>query len=228
MNTQAQQAENDSLYMRQLGIFNPSDHPTAHVTFVGVGGIGSFAAFAAGKLGIPSITLIDPDTVEKHNQPNQMYDSGDVGVPKVEALNGWMDERATFDNVAADKDTTYKQGVVVSGLDSMAARSEVWQGIKMNPSIERYIDARIAGQLILIYSFVPYDPEACDKYEATLHSDDEAEPASCTARGIIDVGFAVGSLITRQLRQHYAREAIEPVTYINHETLSVSKGDWWL
>lgn len=233
---------------RQLGFFNPEDHPNASATFVGVGGIGSFAAFATAKLGIPNITLIDPDTVEEHNAPNQLHAVDQIGTSKVEALAteitshigtvpttfqakieglAWESTAATGASVPDEiGGINAIQGLVVSGLDSMTARQDLWGKIAYNPAVPFYIDGRIAGKLILIYALNPCDPEQVDKYEATLHSDDDAEPATCTERGLIDVGFQCGALITRHIRHFYNQDDICPVTYVNQDTMSVTQGDW--
>lgn len=216
---------------RQLGFFNPEDHPGASATFVGVGGIGSFAAFATAKLGIPNLTLIDPDTIEEHNAPNQLHAIERLGEPKVAALASEIEGHigtVPIVHHARLEDALVPpfSGVVVSGLDSMAARSELWPLLKYNTDVPFYIDGRIAGQLILIYALNPCDPVDVEKYEATLHSDDDAEPASCTERGLIDVGFQCGALITRHIRHHYTGQSVSPITYVNQDTMAVSQGDW--
>lgn len=216
-------------YMRQLGWYNPEDRNDA-VTFIGVGGVGSFAAFAAAKLGIPNITLIDPDDVEIHNQPNQMYDEDDVGAAKVDALTSRLDpdqERITAHYRKAEDTGLPNSGVVVSGLDSMEARQTVWDTcIKFNPAVPLYIDARLGGQLIVVYTVNPTDMEDVEHYEKTLHSDAEGIEAPCTERGIIDVGLACAAIITRQLRRHFAGQDVDSITLLNQESLSLQHGEW--
>jgi molybdopterin/thiamine biosynthesis adenylyltransferase len=218
-------------YMRQLGWYNPEDR-NDHVTFIGVGGIGSFAAFGASKLGIPRITLIDPDEVEVHNQPNQFYSIHDCGEAKVDALAGYLLGEGGHQQVDAirhsSEDVRYLDpGVVVSGLDSMAARKSVWeQHVKLNPKVPLYIDGRLGGQLIVVYAVNPTDMEDVEAYEATLHSDDEGIDAPCTERGVIDVGLAVSALITRMLRLHFSGEQVDRITLLNQATLSLLHGGW--
>jgi sulfur carrier protein ThiS adenylyltransferase len=223
------------LYTRQLGIFNPADHPDAKVTFIGVGGIGSFAAFGAAKLGIPKITLIDPDTVEPHNQPNQFYSVHDVGYTKVDTLAGYIlgedADQEVIGHPVSYPDGIPPQfsldGVVVSGLDSMAARKDVWPRIKLNTGVPLYMDARLSGEFIVIYAVDPCNLDDCDKYEEqALFDDDEGEDLSCTARGIIDVGLMVSSILTRALRRHFAGEPIDRITMMNQATLTITKGGW--
>lgn len=228
---------NSQIFKRGTGYFNPDDNPHAAVTFVGVGGIGSFAATAVAKLGVPNITLIDPDVVEVHNAPNQFHAITNAGASKVEALAEEIErhigtEASAFQaKIGSDgwelNDPGDLEGVVVSGFDSMQARKDLWkQKVKMNPAIQLYIDARIAGELIVIYALCPYDLDAIESYEKTLHSDDEAVEAPCTERGLIDVGFAAGMLICRMVRLYFATNNFDDIHIMNVKTLKLSKGDW--
>lgn len=228
-------------YTRQLGIFDPDQHTNAAVSIVGLGGIGSFAAISLAKLGIPELKLIDFDTVEAHNVPNQFYLIDTIESSKAAALSdlchrlapinatpyvGRLDKTGFHATSAA---TLYEPTrVMISGLDSMEARSDVWEYIRLNPRVRLYLDARIAGQLIVIYATDPMDLESIDSYERTLHSDDEALPAPCTERSVIDVGMIVGGLLTRLVRGHYSADDIDPVTLLNLESLTLNTGEWVL
>jgi hypothetical protein len=237
-------------YMRQTGIFDPSLHEHASCTFVGVGGIGSFAAFAVAKLGIPNITLIDPDVVEAHNLPSQMFALNHDGDTKVEAVesqilnntgnfgvamhqakiteDGWQSpDGDPYDNGQSPFDIGKLRGVVVSGLDSMKARHDLWhQCLRMNVNVPLYLDGRLDGQLLVIYAVCPHNLDDIEQYEATLLSDDEVPAGVCTARNIIDVGFTVGAQIARAVRLHYTDTPPDKITVINQATNTITKGGW--
>lgn len=227
-------------FVRQTGIFDPAKFSDASCTFVGVGGIGSFASFAIAKLGVPNITLIDPDTIEAHNLPNQMFFEQQLVDTKVCAaaqniidLGGstLIDEycEAITENGWTDKDRLVPslEGVVVSGLDSMQARHDLWhQCLKMNMQVPLYIDARLDGQLMVIYAVNPIDLDDVDQYEATLLSDDEVVAGLCTERNIIDVGFTIAAQITRIVRNFYNNEPINKITVVNQKTNVITQGDW--
>lgn len=237
MTNSIRQAEIEGVidFTRGRDWFDPSSSD-AHVTMVGCGGIGSPTAMALAKLGIPKITLIDGDTVEKHNIPNQMFPLADIGRPKVDSL---ADVLAAYSVSEVDPIHGFVQsngiqmvddglvsgrlrGVVVSGLDSMAARNEVWKNVKYNVNVPLYVDARIGGENIVIYAVDPRKPDQCKRYEenALSFTDEEAVPLPCTRRSIIDVGFIVASMLTRVVRRHLAGEQIEHTLFWNHAGLN--------
>lgn len=232
------------MYVRQEGIFNPADHSSAHVGVIGLGGIGSFAAMSIGKLGVPNMTLMDFDHVEEHNVPNQFHALDMVGESKAasmaEALSAYAGQgpnycvgKITEEGYVSsgdDADLYNPRGLMISGVDSMESRKNIWEHgkIKMNPQVKRYIDGRISGQLIVIYTVNPMSLDDIDSYEKTLHSDADAEAIACTERGVIDVGFMCGAVLARMTRAHFNGEEIDPVTVINMNTLTMSHGEWVL
>lgn len=215
-------------YTRQRNFFDP-DTTNAVVTIVGCGGIGSFGAFSLAKLGVSELRLVDFDTVDAHNTPNQLYLPEQVGQPKVEALAATL--RASTDTKVKCYPTPLQAGIplspiVVSALDSMQARAELWEQVKYKLDVKLFLDGRLGGENVVLYAVRPSQPNDIAGYEATLHSDEEGIDLPCTGRAIIDVGFAVASLITRAVRRFYAHEPLDPMVYLNQNTLELHKGDW--
>jgi molybdopterin/thiamine biosynthesis adenylyltransferase len=216
-------------YTRQRAWFDPST-TNAAVTIVGCGGIGSFAAFALAKLGIQTLELVDFDTVEQHNIPNQLFTSCQVGHEKVAAVADFViqhnDSIAVTGHSKPLQDGIPRSAIVISALDSMAARAELWKQVRYKLDVKLFLDGRLGGEHVVLYSVDPSNPTDVTGYEATLHSDTDGDDLPCTARSIIDVGFAVGSLITRAVRRHYAHEPATPTVYLNQQTLDIFKGGW--
>lgn len=215
--------------------FNPAECGQ-QVTLFGCGGIGSPTALALAKLGIPKLILIDPDVVDKHNLPNQMFpvnsflaDSTDfiIDRPKVDIMAEVLSKFSVsevdthFDRA---ENVAKPSGIVVSGLDSMEARQETWKLVKYNVNVPFFVDARLGGENVVLYTLDPRKPNECERYEESLHSDGEALPAPCTRRSIIDVGFVVASLITRVVRRHLAGEPTEHTIFWNHASLNATIG----
>ena len=215
-------------FTRQRGWFDPST-VNAAATIVGCGGIGSFTAFALAKLGVSTLTLLDFDTVDELNVPNQMFTPDQVGQAKVTALASTI--RASTGCEPETRQAPLEAGIplapiVVSALDSMAARRALWMQVRYRLDVKLLLDGRLGGENVVLYSVDPSNPTDVAGYEATLHSDAEAEDQPCTARSIIDVGFAIASLMTRAVRRHYGHEPATPVVYLNQATLGMFTGGW--
>lgn len=197
-------------FTRQTDIINPDDIDQP-VTVVGVGGIGSPTVLAIAKMGVKNLTVYDDDFVEPHNLPNQLYRDKDIGHPKVEALKEIVRE-FTAEEIEAIPEKFNGQeisGVVVSGVDSMKARKKIWKGIKYNPAVPVYIEARMGGEFCRIYTVNPCTPDEIDAYEATLYDDDSAQEAPCTARAIIYNVFLISSFLANQVKKFVKGEELK-------------------
>ena len=191
-------------YLRQLDILAPSVVRLFPVTIIGCGGIGSSTALALAKIGVEHITLIDGDTVEAHNIPNQLFRLADIGQPKVRACATMLREfsETTVSEIPSFFDSeTPLSGIVASGVDSMKTRSEIWKKVRFNPEIPLYIDGRIGGDVIQIHTIEPCQIRDIETYEPWLFSDAEAAELPCTAQAIFYTSFTVAGLIASQLKK---------------------------
>jgi len=229
-------------YTRGKDFFDP-DTIESEVTIIGCGGIGSFAAHALAKLGVGKLNLVDFDTVEAHNVPNQLFTMANVGEPKSyslawelskttnAAVNGYRG-RVTEEGLLQEDGEEWKiplgSGVVISALDSMEARADLWKLVRMRMATSLFLDGRLGGQNVVLYAVNPVDLADIKGYEATLHSDEEGLDQPCTGRNIIDVGYAMASLITRHVRKHYAGEALPAMTYQDQDSLTLATSGWLL
>jgi bacteriocin biosynthesis cyclodehydratase domain-containing protein len=92
---------------------------TARVALLGVGGLGSWAAYALACCGVGELVLVDGDVVEESNFNRQiLYRERDLGRPKVEAAA----------EALAEFDSTCRLTPVPRRLDGVAAISEVVAG----------------------------------------------------------------------------------------------------
>lgn len=225
-------------YTRQRDFFDP-EKVDARVTIVGCGGIGSFTGVALAKLGVREFKLVDFDHVEAHNVPNQFFYPAQVGMSKVDALAETISDTAgaiiTGRGSPGPCVMPYEQSlqaglplspIVISALDSMSARADLWNLVKNKLDCKLFLDGRLGAENVLLYAANPTLPSDQRGYEATLHTDAEGVDLPCTGRAIIDVGFAIGSLMTRAVRRYYAGEPHTPITYLNQQTLEIQKGDW--
>jgi len=75
---------------------------TDRVLIVGVGGLGVPALWALARAGARRLTLVDPEPVELSNLARQViFQTSDIGTPKVEAAARWLVER--FPDVSVER-----------------------------------------------------------------------------------------------------------------------------
>jgi len=206
--------ERDEQFMRQKDFLPHNLWDDVRIHFVGVGGIGSAAAFVLGKIGARKINLYDPDTIERHNISNQMLSATEdkIGLPKVADLGGILldlcndeiDVKAYKRKVDEQLGFVFEQGernIVICGPDNMKTRKFVWELVKGNENVICYIDGRMATRIFKLYSIDPNDAESYESYEKTLHSDEDAEPLPCSDRSVFHTNMILASTIAEMVRR---------------------------
>ena len=194
-------------YHRQLSIFNPEDCQLP-VVILGAGMIGSTSALLLSKLGIEDITVYDGDMIEEHNFPNQMYPKTALGKNKAAALSEIIKEWTYTKMVPIEEywDNNCLEGIVISAVDSLKTRQKIWEKCKYSMQVDLFIDGRIGGQQVSVYTIDPKDYDDAKFYESTLVK--KAADLPCTERGVIDVSFFCASIITRQAREYLVNKKI--------------------
>lgn len=192
-------------YWRQIDILPPSELEGLHLIIIGAGGISSPTAFSLAKMGFPKITVYDEDTVARHNLNTTIYRKRDEGKFKVLALKEIIEESSDTEVIAIPRMFSAKdkvRGIVISGVDSMKARAEIWTAVKLNNiHIPIYIDGRMGAQLLRVFSVNPCGSLDIEQYEKSLYTDEQALKAPCTARGIyFTVNHAAG-IIANQVKR---------------------------
>lgn len=190
-------AERNTMFHRQLDLLDPAEAAKLQVTIIGAGAIGSFATLALAKMGVTKITVYDDDKVEEHNLPNQYYRRADIGKMKVLALQDIVEQFTDIKILAIPKKFTDQKvsGFVISGVDSMDARINIWQNLK-GQYPERYLDARMGGEVGELRMVNPKDFTEVDKYEEKhLFPSTEASPGPCTARSTMFCANGLASFI---------------------------------
>lgn len=159
------------------------------IHLIGVGGIGTHVLLTLIEMGAREVHIWDDDIVSSHNLPSQIiYAKDDIGRDKVVAARDFV-ERQGYDTriiphaerVVPD---TELSGLVISGVDSMASRSDIWQAIDASEGlVSLYIDARIGGHFVHLFAFDPSDPTYSVPYaEKALLPDGAVADLSCITR----------------------------------------------
>jgi hypothetical protein len=162
-------------------------------------------------MGVGGILSVDPDTVEAHNVPNQLYGVGDIGRPKVEAFREWCifaDGRGTAGSLAERFDGRGVEPLVISAVDSMRSREEIWRAIRPRLDVEWYVDARMGAEVCTVYTVPMRDADAVTHYERSLHSDEDGLDEPCTARGIIYTAFLAAAVVAGQVKRILAKQPV--------------------
>jgi molybdopterin/thiamine biosynthesis adenylyltransferase len=196
-------------YGDQRAIFDPSEFSWP-VHIIGVGGIGSALFLPLLKLGISELHVWDPDVVEPHNIPAQLlYRQSDVGISKVECLRAfgqWIEaECEVVSHRQPVTEDTELSGIVISGVDSMASRKQIWEAVRRNATdVAFYLDARIGGEQFELYSLCPCDPKESQTYEDNwLVSDEQTLELPCAARTVIHPPVVLAGEVVAHLTRFY-------------------------
>ena len=193
-------------YSGQTDFFDPERFAwPIHV--IGVGGIGSALVLPLVKLGVRSqLHLWDPDEVERHNVPAQLiYQPADVGRAKVEVASDFLPpylepacELGPHQEVVSA--ATPLEGVVISAVDNMKSRHEIWEGVKFNSDVALYLDGRLGGEQMQLFTLNPFDLETVEFYEENwLFADEEGTPLPCAARTVIHPPMVLAGHIVAQI-----------------------------
>lgn len=91
-------------------------------------------------------------------------------------------------------------GTVISAVDSMASRAEIWQNVKGKKSINWFIDARMGAEFAMLYVIDPNSEKDIATYEKTLYSDDESVKEPCTAKTTIYTALMIAGLIGKAVK----------------------------
>ena len=215
-----------SYFNRQTDLINMDEISKLNVTIIGVGAIGSWAAVALTRLGVKNLTLVDPDIVEMHNVANQAYGYEYIGRSKVDALS------ETLSKIMPDIHPVTLEGefnllqpkeldeVIISGLDSMAARRDLW-GMVNDPACRAkfYIDGRMGGELIKLYSV--NGGIGRDLYQLDMDSETGASEEPCTARSIIYNTQVCGGLIAAMIKKYVSEEPIPSLFMFDLANLTI-------
>ena len=200
-----------------------ADQLDVPITVVGCGGIGSFVVLALAKMGCRALAAYDDDRVEPHNIPNQAYRVADVGRLKVEALANLVRDVAGVPlEVRAERVRGQRlQGIVVTAVDTMAARREIWlRGIRHRAGVPLYLDTRMGAEVARILTVRPADPDDIRRYEASLHGDEEAVTLPCTAQAIVYTGFSIAALVASQIKKFLTGEPLKGELILDHKTMT--------
>ena len=217
-------------HWRQMDIVSPKDLSKYPVTVIGAGGIGSFTVQALTKMGVSNLTVYDPDIVELHNIANQGYRTEDIGQTKVEALKTICKQMSGVEIKAIPEKFSRQRvsGIVISGVDSMAARIDIWGGLKYNSTVCFYIDARMGVQVTRVHTVRPWNVTEFAQFEKNLYPDDLAAQEPCTAQSVIYTVYGTASFLANMVKRIAKGDPVPQdllFDHMNFQILTVSSNE---
>lgn len=192
---------NEDLYIRQTGLVHP-ETLSKSIAVIGAGGIGSWTVLALLKMGCQDIKVFDMDHVEVHNAASQVYTSLDAGKTKIQALADRLFDLTDLSpscieaEITPDNAKEFLKGfdIVISAVDSIEVRKTLFKALEGTNIV--FIDGRMAGNAIEIYTIPMNDTEKRTLYSETLFGNEEALDIPCSERSVVYNCFVISGLIT--------------------------------
>lgn len=177
------------------------------VTIAGLGGIGSYVVFMLSRLDVNTMTLYDPDKVERVNLSGQLYNSNQIGDYKVDAAANMMANYSNYYSFVAKHEKLDENSMIskvtICGFDNMKARKDAFRNwtnfVARLPEEERgeclFIDGRLAAEELQVFCIKGDDTDGERRYEPYLFSDSQAAPTVCSYKQTTFMANMIGSII---------------------------------
>lgn len=181
---------------------------TKEIVIVGVGGIGSWLALSLSRIG-HTLILIDEDTVDETNvSGGQMYAANQVGEGKVYAVEKLCREFGATQEIIT-LGTMFNKGdipptsIVITGLDNMKARKDVYNGWKEEYGLDPgalFMDGRLLIENSEVFTIQGGDHLSMKEYEKNwLFDDSEVAEQDCTLKQSTFAAMGIAALMTATL-----------------------------
>jgi len=193
----------DDRFLRQQDAVNMSRVTSLGVSLIGLGSVGSYTALGLGKLGVCGLQAWDADVVSPENVSCQLYGDDHIGMLKANAMLQLMEQLGghTPNAVCQRYEDQPLTEVVISAVDSMVARKQIWQSVRQKSEVKLYIDSRMALQTLVVYCVRPAIREDRVAYSLTLVPDAETLQEPCTNRSIGFTAMMAGSILTSLVKR---------------------------
>lgn len=169
------------------------------VTVIGAGSIGSHLAVMLAHAGF-NVKLFDPDDLYPENIAGGMFDARmvtrDASKPKAKVASvASLVNMTTGEKLVEpiygrfpDADPEWTGRILLSGVDSMDGRKQIWEWIKGNAKrtgLELYVDGRIGGHSSTVLIVNMLDPENIAAYESSLRQPPANLPCGMKSTGYV-------------------------------------------
>ena len=202
-------------FSRQADLVPAERLAECKATVVGVGAIGRQVALQLAAMGIPSLQLVDFDTVEVGNLAAQGYLESDLTRPKVEAtaelcrkINWDLEVRVVPERFRRRMEIG---NVLFACVDKIEVRKLIWEAIK--DKISFYTDGRMSAEVIRV--LVACDGASREHYPTTLFAAEEAFQGACTAKTTIYCANIAAGFMVAQFAKWLRRLPVDSDINLN-------------
>jgi molybdopterin-synthase adenylyltransferase len=217
--------------IRQRDLVPPARLARCHAVVVGVGSVGRQVALQLAALGVPAMTLYDPDSVGPENLAPQGFWETDLGDPKVHAVANVAHQQFPHMELHAQPERfrrsaprswpADRDNVVFCCVDAIATRRLIWDAVKNVAAF--FADGRIAAEVIRVLA--SGRPAADRAYQATLFGAEEAYSGSCTSKSTIYVASVAAGLMVAQFARWLRGQPVVTDQTLNLLAAELSAGD---
>lgn len=189
---------------RQQDLIPPESLAKCHAIVIGNGSVGRPVALQLAAMGVPAMTLIDPDTVSEENLGCQGFWETDIGDPKVNAVANVCHQqhpqlhlktlRERFRKSSIRDWPTGKVHAVFLCVDSVESRKLIWESVRKSAGF--LADGRTAAEVIRVLAS---DFPAGDvQYPRSLFPSAEAFAGRCTSKSTVYAATVAAGLMIGQ------------------------------
>lgn len=176
--------------VRQRDLVPPERLSKTHAMVIGCGSVGRQVALQLAALGVPALTLYDPDVVSVENLAVQGFGPDDLDSFKVHAAanaahaqNPLMELNAVAERFRKTQVRGWPRQceiAVFSCVDSIVTRKLIWDAVRDRAGF--FSDGRMAAETLrVLSSAAPHG----DAYDGSLFTAREAFIGRCTAKSTI-------------------------------------------
>jgi sulfur carrier protein ThiS adenylyltransferase len=190
--------------LRQRDLVPPERLARCHAAVIGVGAIGRQVALQLAAMGVPAMTLYDPETVGPENLAAQAYWESDLGGPKVHATANVCHEQFPRLELHARAERFHRRMMrswpaerataAFCCVDAIATRKSIWEAVRETAAF--FADGRLAAEVVRVLA--SGRPVTDDRYATTLFGAAEAYTGRCTAKATIYAASVAAGLMVGQ------------------------------
>ncbi len=213
-------------FLRHAAFFGPEDANKYVLNIIGVGATGSWIAMLAARMGWHKFRVWDLDIVESHNLPNQIYTHDDIGKKKVIALKEQLlrfnpeIEVETHDYFfESEKHKDLLIGPVIITVDSLSARKDICNALKMNWKVMHAFETRMGFTHAEINYLDAMNVDAIESFQNLLKNDSEVTESACDSRIITTLTCQVASTVVHYLCALVSRNRNNNEVLIKNKTI---------